>query len=209
MSENLVNFTCLRIQSELDKYQRSKTIPHDLLDGVWNVDDIHECMLSFTPKYERLANKLITEYSKLINEDVDALKKALRKEYKTLFKNARTRDSNFEIPAIMNKYRGGINPIRALFYEARNVSRRFNPMDDTHHLVADLVTDLEFNNKILDALAHDIKKLESIIKRYYWPLLKLDESSIPLELFHARQHMKDARHYYNFFLHLQNWRPDE
>lgn len=209
MSENLVNFICLRIQAELDKFQRSKTIPHDLLDGVWNIDDIHECMLGFTPKYERLAHKLIKEYSELINEDVDALKTALRKEYHTLFNNAKTRDKNFHISVIMKKYRPGINPIRALFYETRNMTRRYNPLNETHHLLAELVTDLEFNNKILDALAHDIKKLESIIKRYYWPLLKLDEKSIPLELFHARQHMKDARHYYNFFLNMQNWYPDE
>ena len=38
---------------------------------------------------------------------------------------------------------------------------------------------------------------------------EVGEDNVPLELFHVRQLIKDARHYYNFFFSLQHWMPDE
>ena len=90
----IVNFTCLRIQAELEKYSKTKTIPHDLLDGLWTVDDIQECMDHFSKKYERLGKKLIKEYTQFLDSNVDELKKALRKEYAAGLKAARTRDES-------------------------------------------------------------------------------------------------------------------
>ena len=87
--------------------------------------------------------------------------------------------------------------------------RGYNPDNHNHQWLAELVTDREFNNKMLEALEHDMKIIERILKRYYWPLLKLKEKEIPLELFHARQYIKDARFYYQFFVNMQRWSPDE
>lgn len=204
---DVIDIICVRITSELDRYQRTKTIPHDLLDGVYTIDDIEECKHNFSKKHQTLAEKLIKEYSVKINESVDSLKSALRKEYGNLIKNARTRDSKF-VFSQLNTYRPDINPIRALYYETREVVRRFNPEDEKHIWLTGLVTDKVFNNEILDALEHDLKRLERIIKRYYWPLLK-HEDTIPLELFHVRQLVKDGRHYHTFFFSLQQWMPDE
>tara|TARA_Y100000389_G_scaffold69862_1_gene66559 strand:- start:97 stop:723 length:627 start_codon:yes stop_codon:yes gene_type:complete len=205
----IVNFTCLRIQAELDKYSRTKTIPHDLLDGLWTIDDIESCLEHMPKRYQRWGKKLIKEYTEFLDSNVDELKKALRKEYTAGMKAARTRDKHFSFPRVLNRYRPDINPIRALYYEARNLTRAYDSEDEYHQWLAELVTDKSFNNAMLDAMSHDIKRLERVIQRYYWPMLKLEEEQIPLELFHARQLIKDARHYYNFFLNLQNWHPDE
>ena len=117
-------------------------------------------------------------------------------------------DTSFKFKEIMNLYRPGMNPIRAIYYQTREVIRRFNPEHPYHYWLVDLVTDLEYNNIILDALAKDVRKLESIIKRYYFPMLEHGDG-IPLELFHAKQQLKDFRHYYMFFRGLKNWTPDE
>ena len=204
---DVIDFICIRITSELDKYQRTKTLPHDLLDGEYTVEDIESCKANFSKKHQKLADKVIKEYNSKINESFDSLKIALRKEYSMLVKTARTRDPKFTFKHL-TAYRPGINPIRALYYETREVVRRFNPEDEKHIWLTGLVTDKIFNNEILDALEHDIKRLERILKRYYWPLLK-HEDNVPLELFHVRQLIKDARHYYNFFFSLQHWMPDE
>ena len=59
----IIDFNVLRIQSELDKYQRTKTIPHSLLDGIYSIEEIKEFYFDkLTPKYKRLANKLYKEY---------------------------------------------------------------------------------------------------------------------------------------------------
>lgn len=206
---SVIDFICIRIQAELDKFAKTKTIPHDLLDGVWSIEDIEKCKPHMPKLYQKRADKLIAEYSQNLNKNLEELREALKREYANGLANSRTRDQQFQFPHIAKKYRTDINPVRALYYETRNMTRRYNPDDYTHQWLAELITDREFNNSILDALEHDIKRIEKVLKRYYWPLLKLNETEIPLELFHARQLIKDARHYYTFFLNMQDWQPDE
>jgi len=132
----------------------------------------------------------------------------MKRDYDRVFKNMASAHESFRYRQIMNLYRPGINPIRALYYQTRDVSRRYNPEHPFHYWLIDMVTDLEYNNIILDALRKDIGKLERIIKRYYYPITKLDDG-VPLELFHAKQQLKDFRHYYQFFRGIKDWRPDE
>ena len=40
MSDDVVDFVLLRIQHELKKYAKSKTIPFDLLEGAYSINDI-------------------------------------------------------------------------------------------------------------------------------------------------------------------------
>ena len=204
----VVDILCIRIQSELNRYENTRTVPHDLLEGAFSIDDIKECMSYYSPKHKRLANKLIKEYEVFIEKNIDHLRKNLRREYKTTMDMLETAGSDFMFPTVLTKYRTDINPARALYYDTREMFRRFNPENEIHHWLLELITDKEFNNKLLDAIARDIKRLERIISRYYWPFTKHDDN-IPLELFHARQLMKDFRHYYNFFMSAQLWSPDE
>ena len=37
----------------------------------------------------------------------------------------------------------------------------------------------------------------------------LDSDGVPLEMFHAKQQLKDFRHYYQFFRGVKDWTPDE
>ena len=202
MQESVINIVCVRIQNELNKYEITKTVPHDLLEGVYNLDDIQNCMEYFTPKHKRLAEKLIQDYTIFIDGNINDLKIALRNDYKTVIENLDTAKNNFIFPTVMSRYRPDINPLTALFYDTRDMFRRFNSEDPRHVWLLELITDRKFNNEILDALSRDVKRLERVIQRYYWPFSKFDKQ-IPLELFHARQLMKDFRHYYNFFMSAQ------
>ena len=204
----IIDFICVRITSELEKFAKTSTLPHDLLDGVYTIEDIESCKHHFTARQIRLANKITEQYDKQTGDSLDSLKLALKKEYAALTRQLRTRSSDFTFPHIINKYRPSINPIRALYYDARDMTRRYDPTSEHHLWLSSLLTDLEFNNSLLDALEADIKRLERIIKRYYWPILKHD-SGIPLELFHARQLIKDGRYYAQFFYNLQTWEPEE
>lgn len=209
MSDDVLNFVCIRIQSELDKFEKTKTIPHDLLDGVWTVDDIEQCIDSYDKKHQRLANRLIKVYSAKAGENLETLREALRRDFIAIGKNARSRTSEFAFPTVLSRYRSGINPIRALYYDCREMVRRYNPINDRHVWLADLMNDLQFTNRLLECIESDTKKLERLIKRYYWPITKADPNNIPLELFYAKQMIKDGRFYYQFFSEIQTWNPDE
>ena len=204
--DKLINFKCIRIQSELDRYQRSKVIPHDLLEGAFDIQDIENCMEQFTKKHQRIARRLIDQYTANINNSLEACKAALRKDYAATISTLATGSTEFMFPTVLYQYRSDINPVTALYYESRELVRSFNPESEKHQWLLGVVTDKEFNNKIIAALSKDIKRLERIIQRYYLPLNKLNKH-IPLELFHARQLTKDFKHYTTVFNSIMYWEP--
>jgi hypothetical protein len=184
--KNVVNFICLRIQTELDKYELTGTVPHDLLEGAWNLDDLESCMSHLSDHHAALGRQLITSYATYLESNLSELKLALRAEYASTVNTMETARSDFMFPTVLGRYRADINPVKALYYDTREMFRRYNPEDHRHAWLFDTITDREFNNRLLDALAKDIRRLEKIITRYYWPFTKYSDS-IPLELFHARQ----------------------
>ena len=204
----LIDFKCIRIQSELDRYQRSKVIPHDLLEGAFDIEDIEQCMHHFSKKHQRIAQRLIDQYTVNINSNLVACKAALRKDYAATIATMATGSSEFMFPTVLHPYRSDINPVTALYYESRELMRSFNPESERHQWLLGVITDKEFNNKIIAALSKDIKRLERIIQRYYLPLSKLNKD-IPLELFHARQLTKDFKHYITLFDSVRHWDPAE
>lgn len=208
MDNNIVDFVLLRIQNELEKYAKSKTIPHDLLEGVYSIDEIKDHYYDkLSAKHKKIADKLIKDYTCKINNNLDSLKKALRREYSVLISNLETDNADFKFPSVLIKYRNNINPIRALYYDTREMIRSYNYENPFHQWLLTMIQDKEFNNKIVDALSIDIKRLEKVVSRYYLPLTKYT-NDIPLELFHARQLIKDFRHYKNTFISVQTWDPE-
>jgi hypothetical protein len=205
---DVVDFVLLRIQHELEKYSKSKTVPFDLLEGAYSIDDIKEHYYDkLEPKYQKIADKLISAYEKKIKENLDSLKRALRKDYTSTINQLETESAEFKFPSVLVKYRTNINPIRALFYEVREITRSYNIDNEYHTWLIGLLTDHEYNNKIVDALSIDIKRLERIVSRYYLPMTQYTDG-IPLELFHARQLIKDFRHYKNTFITVKSWDPE-
>ena len=205
----IIDFVVLRIQSELDRYQRTKTIPHSILDGTYDIEEVAGLYIDkLTPKYQMIAKRLHKEYNQHIAENIESLREALRREYTSVMKNLHTNHSSFYYSDVMNLYRPDMNPVRALYYQTREVIRRYNPEDPHHYWLIDLVTDREYNNIICDALAKDVKKLERIIKRYYFSIVKHSDG-VPLELFHAKRTLQDYRHFYNFFADIKHFVPDE
>lgn len=205
---DVVDFVLLRIQNELEKYKKSKTIPFDLLEGAYSIDDIKQGYYDkLTTKYQKIADSLIKDYEQKILNNLDSLKIALRKDYSSTITQLETEKSDFKFPSVLIKYRPNINPVRAIFYEIREITRSYNIENEYHAWLLSLLQNAEYNNKIIDALSIDIRRLEKVVSRYYLPLTQYTDS-IPLELFHARQLIKDFRHYKNAFISLKAWDPE-
>lgn len=205
----IIDFNVLRIQAELDKFQRTKTIPHTILEGIYDIDEIkHIYLKKLPPKYRKIAEKLLKEYYDHVKQNITQLKTTLRNEYSNVMGNLHSQSDSFRFRIIEAKYRKDINPIRALFYETREISRSFDITNEHHVWLKSLVTDHSYNNIILDALAKDIANLEKIIKRFYFPIVH-NTNTIPLELVHAKTTIKDFRHYYQTFKQIKKWDYDE
>jgi hypothetical protein len=207
MSE-IVDFTCVQIQSGLDDYDRTGIIPEDLMEGVYTADDILSCLRQLPQDYSSTGNALIRAYTRKQQKNLKKIKQDLKDEYHHLLGNLSTTHYGLVFPSVINRYRIDINPVAALYYDCRELTRHFNPEDDRHIWLHSVVTDKKLNNTILDALSRDIKHIEKFVKKYHWSLTNLSDS-IPLELFHARQIIKDFSQFYVFFAGIVDFEPED
>lgn len=198
MKGEVIDFEVLRIQSELDKYNDTKSLPHIILDGVYSLDDIFEVYPKLSTKHQAIADDLKQNYNTTLTNCITSLRISLKKEYTYTMNSLATEHESFKFAPVMSKYRKGINPIRALYYELRDVKKRYTSTNDHHIWLVDILTDTQYKHIILDALQKDIDRLEKIIKRFYIPIVN-NSQTIPLELFHAKQTISDFRHYYEVF----------
>jgi len=199
MKGEVIDFEVLRIQSELENYSRTETLPHLLLNGAYNLDDIFDAYYDkLTPKHKLIADHLKSNYDTTLTHCITSLRIALKKEYVAVMNDLSSEHEAFIFEHVRKKYRPGMNPLRALYYEIREVKRTFSSENDYHIWLVELITDKGFRNILEDALTKDIKRLEKIIARYYLPIVK-NSTDIPLELFHAKQTISDFRHYATVF----------
>ena len=199
MKGEVIDFEVLRIQSELENYSRTETLPHLLLNGAYNLDDIFDAYYDkLTPKHKLIADHLKSSYDTTLTHCITSLRIALTKEYVAVMNDLSSEHEAFIFEHVRKKYRPGMNPLRALYYEIREVKRTFSSENDYHVWLVELITDKGFRNILEDALTKDIKRLEKIIARYYLPIVK-NSTDIPLELFHAKQTISDFRHYAGVF----------
>lgn len=199
MKGEVIDFEVLRIQSELENYSRTETLPHLLLNGAYNLDEVFNAYYDkLTPKHKLIADHLKSNYATTLTNCITSLRLALKKEYVAVMQDLASEHESFIFEHVKNKYRPGMNPLRALYYEIREVKRTFSSENDYHIWLVELLTDKGFRNILEDALTKDIKRLEKIIARYYVPIVK-NSTDIPLELFHAKQTISDFRHYATVF----------
>ena len=84
----IIDLVVLRIQSDLDIFQRTKTIPHTILEGTYDIEEIKNVYYDdLSAKHKKIADRLYKEYYERIEENVDSLKLAMKKDYARVVKN--------------------------------------------------------------------------------------------------------------------------
>jgi len=208
VSADIVDFLCLRIESELRDFNNTGRISDTLLEGAYSIRDCERCMPSFSTEIQAAAEKLIALYMHTTEKSKDILVDTFRQEYRILLLNLRTKNSEFKFPVLLANYRETINPISVLYYEVKYAKRRFDLDSEIHPWLHNLITNPEFNHRVRLALEHDIDSLQKILNRYYWAFTHLDFNA-PLEIVHAKVQLKDFRHYLEFFERVLDWKLDE
>jgi len=196
----VIDFEILRIQNELEYFQRTNSLPHIFLDGRHSIDELHNLhYVKLSASHQELADLLKKDYDGIVRNTMDEMKSKLSREYLHLMNNLASEHKSFRFVFIEEKYRPGLNPLRALYYEVREVSRRYNPEHPDHRWIVDILTDGTYKRIVIDALNKDIRKLEKLVKTFYRPLL-MHTKSVPLELFHVKQMLSDFVLYRETFM---------
>lgn len=183
--DKVINFNIARIESELDRYRQGltsldKISPH-------SVDDLKtDYYEKLTEEYKSIADAFIADYHKFQNVNREEVVQQLKKDYAILFRSFATSDADFVFPGVLKHYRYGINPVVAIYYEMQTLCVHPERDEGMHYWLEDMLTEPEFNKKIVTALERDIKSLKHIIVQYY-RILKGNEENMPIELYHAKR----------------------
>jgi hypothetical protein len=196
----VIDFEILRIQNELEYFHRTNSLPHSFLDGRHDIDELlslHYVKLS--AKHQELADLLKKDYGVIVSKTMAKMKRKLSTEYLHLMNNLASEHKSFRFDFMEEKYRPGLNPLRALYYEVREVSRRYNSENPDHQWIVGILTDGTYKRIVIHALNKDIRKLEKLVKTFYRPMV-LHTKGAPLELFHVKQMLSDFILYRETFL---------
>lgn len=187
---NVVKLVCLKVRSALLEFQKTKSVPKLMINGDITLSDISSCMSNFNDDEIIQLKKMQGLYKNYCITNKKRFKANLRAEYADAIINFKTRDPDFIFEDIMSAYRKDINPVSALCNELNRMSKSYDPDNLYHQWLIDLVTGKEMNKKLYNALKTDIFVLDNILNKYNL-LFSVDSSQIPLELFHAKQKIKE------------------
>ena len=208
MSKDIINFDAVRLTTELNKFQRHKAIPNSFFDGTFTIPQVLELYESLSKRHKRIADKLIKQYKVDLNASEEGLVKSLRSEYTAFLENQHTRNDKWWYPAVMNKYRYNINPVRAITYEVREMAYSYNSHNEHHHWLTELITEPNFYHRVIQDNIKDRNKVDKILN-YYHPLIVEAGINEPIEMRHLRVLRTDLLEYANLFTTFRNWTPDE
>ena len=208
MSKDIINFASIRLTTELNKFKLHKTIPNTFLDGTFSILDLKENYEDFSAKHKKIADRLIKVYEVEIRESADGLEKSMLNEYSGFLKNQRCREHWWVYPAVMKKYRVNINPVRAVYYETKEMVKKFNSHSPHHGWLFDIVSSNEWHQRVMKAILTDRQRVDKIIN-FYLPLYEASGLPAPLELTHLKTLRSDLLDYANLFTSVKQWTPDD
>jgi hypothetical protein len=206
--EEIIHFTAARIASELNKFQRNKTIPDTFINGTYTLSDIESAREHLSLKHQRIADKFIAHFTKLLSENEEDLTDNFIREYAAFIKDQRTRDPGWYFPAVMARFRSNINPVRALVYDAREIVMSYSSENPRHIWMNAVLTENEFHHRLLDAILTDRKRVDQILNQYA-PLYSSAEIAEPIQMLHLRRLRSDLLEYANTITKLKHWSPEE
>lgn len=204
----VVDFVCLRIRSEVDKFIKTDIIPDIFLEGFFTIGEIEECAENASPVQAAALKEILTVLHQIEAEKSDHTKQEMKAQYVYVMKNLHTVSSDFMFPTVLSRYRDNINPIRALYYDLKELFTSYSSDSERHVWLLSLLQDPVFYQSLCIAIEKDCSSLTEFFNKYY-DILKNDLNDIPLELYHARQLIKDYKNFRIAFDTAYKWDPDE
>lgn len=207
---DIIDLKFARLTFDLDTFVETNIVPDSFRDGTFTVNQlVNEYQHQLDEFRQGVLGKLLEELQKNNDQEASSLRSSLKAEYAIVMNNLKTADQKFMFPAVLHKYRAGINPVRAIYYEGIQVQKLFD-RNNLHHLwLVDYITNSESNQEILAAIDEDLASLGEIIGKYYNHPLITSGNNLPVELFHAVYTAEDYRVYRVFFESASEWGFDQ
>ena len=117
----------------------------------------------------------------------------IRDRYYTITNNLRTLDQRYKFPSILIKYRQGINPVRALYFEIAECRINFDLSNASHRFVYDIFLQEHFFPQLRLDIEYDIISLQKLEQRYIDIKTNYPFFTYPLSYYHVQEMIKDFK----------------
>jgi len=205
---DIIDFRLVRFESLLIKFAKSNEIPIDFLDGSMNLDYLAKRYNDQLSDYhKKVVVKLKRLMSSKIKKSADNVLEAFMEDYIHFYNNQCTKEDQWKLEIVTNKYRPNLNPIRALYYELLGIRNSYNPENDAQTFVVDLFSDTTWRNNIINCITKDVRSIDKITSTYHYPLEKIGEK--PFEFLYLIELKKDLLTARSVFRSMAHWSPDE
>lgn len=198
MATSIINLTKTRILIELEEYKVENKIPPYFLDGGYKKE--FEDSISALDYWKKelassgYSNELDEIRKFLTNNQVDTYTEEKEKfdlEYTILLKKLKTNKSDFKFPTVLYKYRPGINPVRALYFDVKALEVLYDKENKTHRWLISLFEDKKWYRKLQNAIHHDIISMENLINKHKLRWTEIKMLTLPVKIHEAEQLLQD------------------
>jgi len=156
---NIINFNKARITAYIQCYEKTGIVHHNLAsfsDGV---------ALSYArhfPSYNSMMKDMARVELSARNNQI----REFEEDLEQLKDNFKTESTIFMFPTVLSKYRRGMNPVRALYYELQKTLFQFDKNNYIHNWMLNLFSDKEWSDRLIKSLEIDYNSISKFQQKY-------------------------------------------
>ena len=209
--DKILDIRDLQITIALNHWMRDKKQSDLLNDILARVGDNKN---KFTKEFSRLSKKqvdhLFETYIAYYNFHADDeiyinlnLRKSLEEKYFNVNEELKTKNMEYKIPGLLVKYRPGINPVRAMYFEVQELmTMEFNFENVVHQQIFSFFRDKIAYEKFINDINFDINQLTKLEKHYQYSRKLHSGFEYPMSYYHIQEMIKDMKKYLVIFERL-------
>ncbi len=175
----------------------NKTLANYLSDYGITKKDFYEYMDGVDKEEQRMLHKILVDaynfYSQHTADTDLQLRYDIEDVYYTITSNLRTLDQRYKFPSILTKYRQGINPVRALYFEIAECRINFDLKNPSHRFVYDIFLQEHFFPQLRLDIEYDIISLQKLEQRYIDIKTNYPFFTYPISYYHVQEMLKDFK----------------
>ena len=203
MKGRIINLADAKIKHCLDHYKKTGQISDPLLqpDSIFMHDDVKK---HAGKKYLPVISQIEKELQETRAKSNIEYQKEFEEAFSNLKINFKTKQSKYKFPAILKKYREGMNPVRALYFCLQESLFKYDNKNDLDKWVIGLFKDEDWCNDLVQSLQEDCDSISEFQKKYAKNEYKSNYDDL-LILSNVRI---DFLHYIEVFSIMNEWDGD-
>jgi len=155
----VINFSKARIVAYMKRYEKTGVLHKNFVQIVGSK------LPSYTKEFKSY-KYAVTELNNIKIRAKNSVILDFQSDLELLKNSFRTESSKFMFPTVLCRYRKGMNPVRALYYELQKTLFQFDKNNKVHVWILELFKDEEWYNELIMALEYDYRSITKFQQKH-------------------------------------------